>query len=82
MALELQKRFNIKEYKRQGEAVSVSIDQIPSYRNELRNTIKEYNLRNVYNCDETALYWHIDPDKTLASGPVQGKKSQKIELQS
>jgi len=31
----------------------------------------------VYNCDETALYWRIEPDKTLASGPVQGKKKSK-----
>ena len=31
----------------------------------------------MYNCDETALYWRIEPDKTLASGPVQGKKKSK-----
>jgi len=31
----------------------------------------------VYNCDETALYWRVEPDKTLASGPVQGKKKSK-----
>ena len=31
----------------------------------------------MYDCDETALYWRIEPDKTLASGPVQGKKKSK-----
>ena len=71
------KRFNIKEYKRQGEAASAPIGEIPSYRNELRNIIKVYNPRDVYNCDETALYWRVEPDKTLASGPVQGKKKSK-----
>ncbi|CAG8788586.1 43235_t:CDS:2 [Gigaspora margarita] len=39
--------------------------------------IKNYHPEDVYNADETALYWRIEPDKTLANGPISGQKKAK-----
>lgn len=71
------KRFHIKEYTRQGEAASTPLNELPQYRDELKDIIKNYDPRDVYNCDETGLYWRLEPEKTLASGPVHGKKKAK-----
>jgi transcriptional regulator with XRE-family HTH domain len=71
------KRFHIKEYKHQGEAASAPLEDIPQFRAELREIIKEYQPEDVYNADETGLYWRMEPDKSLASGPLSGKKKAK-----
>jgi hypothetical protein len=71
------KRHHIKEYKRQGEAASAPLEEIPRYQAELREIIKNYQPENVYNADETGLYWRMEPDKSLASGPISGKKRSK-----
>jgi len=76
------KRYHIKEYKRQGEGASAPLEEIPQFQSELREIIKNYQPEDVYNADETGLYWRMDPDKSLASGPISGKKSLKTELRS
>ena len=37
----------------------------------------KYDLNNVFNADKTALYWELEPSKTLAQGPLSGKKKSK-----
>ena len=74
------KRNNIKEYYKLGEAASAPINQLPEFRTELQSVISQYDLEDVYNSDETGLYWKLEPHKSLASGPISGqKKNQKTE---
>ena len=47
---------------------------------ELQSLILQYNLENVYNADETALYWKLEPSKSLACGPVSGVKKPKDRI--
>ena len=39
--------------------------------------ISEYSLDDVWNADETGLFWKMDPARTLATGPLAGKKKNK-----
>jgi hypothetical protein len=36
--------------------------------------IAEYDLNDIYNADETTLYWKLEPNKSLANGPIVGTK--------
>ncbi|CAG8812093.1 2316_t:CDS:2, partial [Gigaspora margarita] len=60
------KYCHIREYKHQGEATSAPLEDLSRFCNK-HEIIKEYKPEDVYNADETALYWHIKPDKTLAT---------------
>jgi hypothetical protein len=72
-------RHNIKQYTKQGEAASAPISELPIYREELKNSItNQYQLSDIFNADETGLFWKLEPSKVLSTGPV---RSQKKELQ-
>ena len=46
----------------------------------VRETTSRYSPQDQYNADETAIYWKLVPDSTLASGPVEGVKLQKERI--
>ncbi|CAG8634899.1 11413_t:CDS:1, partial [Dentiscutata heterogama] len=43
-------------------------------RNELRTLIARYQPEHVFNADETSLFYRMESNQTLSSGPVSGKK--------
>jgi hypothetical protein len=71
------KRHNVREYFRHGEANSAPLEDLPKHRSDLQELLSGWNLDDVYNCDETALYWKLEPSKTLARHPVAGTKKPK-----
>ncbi|GBC05996.1 hypothetical protein RclHR1_06540016 [Rhizophagus clarus] len=62
---------------KQRKAGSAPISEIPQMKAELQEIFQEYELRDIWNCDETALFWHLLPCKTIAHSPVVGKKHPK-----
>ncbi|EXX61700.1 hypothetical protein RirG_168730 [Rhizophagus irregularis DAOM 197198w] len=70
-------RNNLHIYKKKGEAGSVPIDELPQIRAELQEILQVYELKDIWNCDETALFWRLEPSKTIAHDPVLGKKCPK-----
>ncbi|EXX50728.1 Pdc2p [Rhizophagus irregularis DAOM 197198w] len=72
-------RHSLKQYVKWGEAKSAPLETLDEKRKILREIIKDYDLNDVFNCDETGLYWDLEPSKTLAQGPLSGKKNQKNE---
>jgi DDE superfamily endonuclease len=50
---------------------------LPEFRLSLQNNIVNYDLVDVYNCDETALYWLLEPSKLLTHGRIAGVKKPK-----
>ncbi|GBC31133.2 CENP-B homolog protein 2-like [Rhizophagus irregularis DAOM 181602=DAOM 197198] len=70
-------RHHLKEYVKWGEAKSAPLETLEEERRKLREIIKNYDLNDVFNCDETGLYWDLEPSKTLAKGPLSGKKKSK-----
>src|SRR5437660_8255045 len=74
------KRNNLSSYKRRGESASAPIEEIPRFRTELQEILRGYSPEDIFNCDETALFWKLEPSRTLAHGPVAGKKKPKDRL--
>src|SRR6185312_5391277 len=73
-------RYNICEYTRCGEANSAPLEKLPTYRTELQQVISQFELKDVFNADETALYWKLLPSKTLSSHSVSGVKKMKDRI--
>ena len=56
-------RYSIRDYSKHGEAQSAPIEQLPEMRRDLQNILKEYQLDNIFNCDETGLFWKMESNK-------------------
>jgi hypothetical protein len=46
------------------------------YKN-LRQILKNYDSKDIFNCDETGLFWKIRPNRTISNGPVVETKQSK-----
>ena len=46
----------------------------------LKQQVKHYELEDIFNFDETALFYRLQPNKTLASHSVKGDKVNKERL--
>jgi hypothetical protein len=46
----------MKEYVKWGEVASASFETLDEERQKLYKIIKDYNLNDVFNCDETGKY--------------------------
>jgi len=66
------KRHNLECYLRHGEAASAPLEDLDDMRKNLQNVLKEYSPNNIFNIDETGLYWKMEPNHTLSNG--SGKK--------
>lgn len=76
-------RQNIKVGKIHGEAMDSNIENAELYiSNILPDLIKDYSPENVFNADETALYYKALPTKTYYRPDIQpsGFKSQKVRF--
>jgi len=71
------KRYSISAFNKHGEAQSAPIEQIPEMRLELKGIIEQYQPDDVFNCDETGLYWKMEPKRGLSTGPMSGLKQNK-----
>ncbi|GBB95677.1 hypothetical protein RclHR1_25910001 [Rhizophagus clarus] len=72
------KRHNIKQYNKHGEARSgPSEEELAKEREKLQELISNFDLEDVFNYDETGLYWELEPSKTLSTGPLSGTKKSK-----
>ena len=74
-------RYKIKQYQMFGESGSVSSELVQVARNEAREFIKNWlalgngiSINDIFNLDETALFYKLLPSKTLADSPVEGRK--------
>jgi hypothetical protein len=76
------KRYNIKEYRQHGEGASaevntpVAIQQMENLRLECSN----YHPRDIFNMDETGLFWKLQPDRSLATKQTSGGKKSKDRI--
>lgn len=70
-------RNDLRVYRRRGELDSVDKSQLPQQRIELQQILSQYELSDIYNCDETALFWKAEPNHTLAHAPISGTKRLK-----
>lgn len=71
------KRHNLKLYNIHGEAASAPIQDLNEMRKNLQEKLIEYDPENIFNCDETGLFWKMKPTHTISNGPVSGTKQSK-----
>lgn len=57
-----------------GEAGDVNEAVAEQRMTAIREELKAYDPRDVYNCDESALFWKAIPDRSLTSSTVPGRK--------
>ena len=74
------KRYGIKMQVRHGEAGGVDTQRVEKGREHLREIVRHYHPSDVYNFDETGLFYRLEPNKTLAIGPVLGTKRCKDRI--
>ena len=70
-------RYSIREYSKHGEAQSAPLEQLPEMRRDLQNILKEYQLNDIFNCDETGLFWKMEPTRGLSTAPLSGTRQDK-----
>ena len=80
-------RFKIKQYQIYGESGSVSQELVEIARKECREFIKKWlelgngrSIKDVFNLDETALFYKLLPNRTLANSAVEGMKVNKERI--
>ena len=75
------KRFNLHNITRHGESASAPSEEcIERERTRLRDELESYNLDDIYNADETGLYWAMEPSRILCNRRVSGRKLNKNKV--
>jgi hypothetical protein len=64
----------------QGESGSVDENYIKIEREKLKKVTATYSRDDIYNLDETALFFKLQPNKTLSNGDASGEKISKDRL--
>jgi hypothetical protein len=72
--------YGVKEYHQHGEAGSAPITEAEEQMQEIRRVLSEYELRNIFNADETGYYYRMQPERGLAMEQMAGKKKDKARL--
>lgn len=74
-----QTRNNIKNRKRHGEAASLATDAA-SEMIKIRRLLASYPPQDIFNCDESGLYWKLFPDRSLSTRSLPGHKKDKVRI--
>ncbi|GBC13711.2 tigger transposable element-derived protein 6-like [Rhizophagus irregularis DAOM 181602=DAOM 197198] len=74
------KRNGLQRVKFSGEANSAPIETLPEERVRLRALLAKYDKEDIYNADETGLFFRMEPNQTLSTGAVAGRKMDKSRV--
>jgi hypothetical protein len=75
-------RHDIRMRSLSGESADVEQDIVTSWTVQVRHLLSTYELKDIFNCDETGLFWRASPRKTLTVSTEQsnGHKIAKERL--
>jgi hypothetical protein len=74
-----QTRNNIRSRKLHGEGGSLAVDA-GDQMIQIRRLIASYSPQDIFNCDESGLYWKLYPDRSLSTRSLPGKKKDKARI--
>jgi hypothetical protein len=63
-----------------GDRGDVSPETIEAHQKKIRELAKDYELRDIYNADETGLFYQMAPSKTISRRGFSASKKAKIRL--
>lgn len=67
-------RNGLQRYNFSGESNSASLTTLPEERLRLHTLLSLYNKEDIYNADETGLFFQMEPNQTLSTGAIAGRK--------
>ncbi len=73
-------RRGIKSHTYHGESESADMTLVQEGREALQQTLSRFMPDDIYNMDETGLFFRLGPNRTLATGAVKGTKKKKDRL--
>uniref|UniRef100_A0A8C0Z9I1 CENP-B homolog protein 2-like n=1 Tax=Cyanistes caeruleus TaxID=156563 RepID=A0A8C0Z9I1_CYACU len=73
-------RHGIKTYRRFGESGSVNMEVVENNLQSIREKLNQFAMKDVFNMDETGLFYRLQPDRSLATKQLEGKKQDKERL--
>jgi len=73
-------RYGIKQRTRHGEAGSVDESFYAEQLIAVQAIAGQYHPSNIYNCDETGLFWKSTPERGLATQQIAGTKQKKDRI--
>lgn len=75
-------RYNIRFKTLSGESASVDTEDVTMWKQNLYMLIDDYNPDDIFNCDETGLYYKVLHTKSLVTPTesLKGTKSSKERL--
>ena len=68
------RRNGLRKIKYSDEANSAPIESLPEERARLHTILAKYDKENIYNADETGLFFRMKPNQTLSTGAIAGRK--------
>lgn len=78
----LMERHNLQKRTMCGKAGSVRVNNegIQAQLTKIREAIKEYQLKDIYNMDESGLLYRNAPNRTISGNKISGVKMDKTRL--
>ncbi|MBA0749479.1 hypothetical protein Gogos_003399 [Gossypium gossypioides] len=73
-------RHGIKSYRRFGESSSVVMENIEDALPQIRAKLEIFDWKDIYNMDETGLFYHLQAEHSLATKQLEGRKKDKERL--
>jgi hypothetical protein len=73
-------RAGLRNVRLQGEAESAPIHLLPQFRQELHEVLAQYEPQDIFNADESGLYYRMDSCTTIANASRKGKKKDKTRI--
>jgi hypothetical protein len=74
-----QSRKDIKNRRQHGESGNIR-ENAASEMIGIRQLLRSYAPRDIFNCDETGLYWKMIPDRSLSTRSLPGRKKDKARI--
>ena len=75
------KRNGLRQFKKQGESASApSVESLENDRIMLRQLLRPYQPEDIWNADETGLFWKMESSRTLTRFKTAGHKKEKARV--
>ena len=75
-----QSRRDVKSRVNHGELGSVDLADVEKEMAAIRLVLSKYSSFDIFNCDETGLFWKMVPDRSLSTKSLPGVKREKARI--
>ncbi|XP_055800343.1 CENP-B homolog protein 1-like [Solanum dulcamara] len=73
-------RYEIKSYKRFEKSGSIIMENIKNELPSIQSKLDQFELKDIYNMDETGLFYRLEADHSLATKQFEGRKKDKERI--